>query len=50
MADAVETTWQDMEQEAADKLVRREGHDALPFGTIAAIILVAEGDIPLSRW
>ena len=29
MADAVEATWQDMEQEAADEFVRREPHDAL---------------------
>ena len=47
MADAVEATWQDMEQEAPDELVRREGHDALPLGTIAAIVLVAEGDAGL---
>jgi|SRR4249919_3796559 hypothetical protein len=42
MADAVEAMWQDMEQEAADELMRRERHDALPLGTIAAVILVAE--------
>jgi len=39
MADAVEATWQDMEQEAADELVRRERHHALPFRTIAAVVL-----------
>src|ERR1700710_2424774 len=44
MADAVKAAWQDMEQEAADELGRRECHDALPLGTIAAIVLVAEGD------
>ncbi len=44
MADAVEALWQDMEQEAADELVRRERHDALPLGTMAAVVLVAEGD------
>ena len=33
-----------MEQEAADELVRRERHDALPLGTIAAVVLVADGD------
>jgi hypothetical protein len=27
VADAVEAMWQDMEQEAADELVRRECHD-----------------------
>ena len=37
MADAVKATWQDMEQEAADELVRRERHDALPLGTITAV-------------
>ena len=44
MADAVKAAWQDMEQEAADELVRRERHDALPLGTITAVVLVAEGD------
>ena len=43
MPDAMEALWQDMEQEAADELVRRERHDALPLGTIAQIVLVAEG-------
>ena len=47
MTDAVEATWQDMEQEATDELVRRERHDALPLGTIAAVVLVAEGDASL---
>jgi hypothetical protein len=36
MPDAVEAMWQDMEQEAADELVRCERHDALPFRTIEA--------------
>jgi len=44
VADAVEPARQDVEQEPADKLVGAECHDALAFGTIAAIILVAEGD------
>src|SRR6202049_3855487 len=47
MADAVEATWQDMEQEAADELVRCERHHALPLRTIAAVVLVAEGDAGL---
>ena len=47
MPDAVKAAWQDMEQEAADELVRRERHDALPLGTIAAVVLVAEGDAGL---
>jgi hypothetical protein len=33
----VETVRQDMEQEAADELVRCERHDALPLRTIAAV-------------
>ena len=37
MADAVEAMWQDMEQEAANELVRRERHQALPLRTIAAV-------------
>jgi hypothetical protein len=44
MADAVEPAWQDVEQEAADELVGGEGHDLLPVGTGASIILVAERD------
>src|ERR1700679_2173421 len=47
MPNAVEATWQDMEQEAADELVRRERHDALPLWTIAAVVFVAEGDAGL---
>ena len=44
MPDAVESRWQDVEQEASDKLGGCQRHDALPFGTVAAIVLVAEGD------
>src|ERR1700722_18582376 len=47
VADAVEAMWQDMEKEAADELVRRERHDALPLRTIAAVVFVAEGDAGL---
>lgn len=47
MPDAVKAAWQDVEQEAADELVRRERHDALPFGTVATVVLVAEGDAGL---
>jgi hypothetical protein len=43
MADAVEATLQDMKQEAADELLLREGHDALPLRTIKAVVFVAEG-------
>jgi hypothetical protein len=44
MADAVEPAWQDMEQEAANELVCRKRHDLLPFGPVATIVLVTEGD------
>ena len=47
MPDAVKAAWQDVEQEAADELVRRERHDALPLGTVATVVLVAEGDAGL---
>jgi hypothetical protein len=47
MANAVEAMWQDMEQEAADELVRRERHDALSLRTIAAVVFAAEGDAGL---
>src|ERR1700756_3444722 len=47
MPDAVEAMWQDMEQEAADELVRRERQDALPLRTIAAVVFVAEADTGL---
>ncbi len=43
VADAMEATRQDMEQEAADELVGGEGHDLLPIGAVATVILVAEG-------
>jgi hypothetical protein len=44
VANAVEAMRQDMEQEAADELVRCERHDTLPLRTIAAVVFVAEGD------
>lgn len=44
MPDAVEAAWQDVEQEAADKLGRRERHDTLALGPVAAIVLVAQLD------
>src|ERR1700730_13077387 len=47
MPDAVKAAWQDVEQEAADELVRRDRHDALPLGTITTVVLVAEGDAGL---
>ena len=47
MADTVEALGQDMEQEAADELVRAERHDLLPGDAFAAIVFVAEGDAGL---
>jgi len=44
VADAMEAARQDMQEEAADELVRVERHDLLPFGTAPTIILVPEGD------
>ena len=47
MTDAVEAFRQNVEQEAADELVRAEPHDALAVCAIAAVILVAERDTML---
>jgi hypothetical protein len=44
MPDAVEAPWQDVSQEASDKLVRCQRHDPLPFGTITPVVLEPEGD------
>ncbi|GAB2208865.1 hypothetical protein ROS1_56830 [Roseibium sp. ROS1] len=44
VANVMEAARQDMEQEAADGLVGGERHDLLPVGTIAAVVLVREGD------
>src|ERR1700731_2055528 len=44
MANAVKTSWQDMDEEAADELVGREPHDLLPRVAIDAVILVLERD------
>jgi hypothetical protein len=38
MPDAVEAARQDMDQKAADELVRRQRHDLLAFGPVAAIV------------
>jgi len=40
----VEALGQDVKQEAADELVCRQRHHLLPVGTVAAIVLVVEGD------
>ena len=42
MADAVEPARQDVQQEPADELVRCQGHGAVPFGTVTAVVLEAE--------
>src|SRR5690606_21582690 len=47
VADTVEPTRQNMEQEAPDELVGAEGHDALTVGPVTTIILVAERDAAL---
>jgi hypothetical protein len=47
MTDAVEAVGENVEQEAADELVRAERHGALAVGAVAAIVLVAERDTGL---
>jgi len=47
VTDAVEALRQDVEQEAADKVAGGEGHDLLPVGAVATVVLVAEGDAGL---
>jgi len=47
VTDAMEALWKNVEQEAADELAGAERHDALAVRTIAAVILVAEGDTTL---
>ena len=47
MADAVEAMWQDMEQETADELVRRECSSRAVAPDDRAVVLVAEGDAGL---
>ena len=47
VTDAVEPAREQVKQEAANELVGVERHDLLPLGTIAAVVLVAEGDAGL---
>ncbi len=47
--DAVEAARQDMEQEAADKLIDGERHDLLPIGAVATVVFVAEGNAGFVR-
>lgn len=44
---AVEAARQDVDEKAADELVGGQGHNLLPVGTGAAVVLVAEGDAGL---
>ncbi len=44
VADAMEATRQNVDQEAADELVDGERHELLSFATFSAIILPLEGD------
>src|SRR5262249_4869526 len=44
MADAVETFWQDVHEEAANELVGMERHRLPAIGAIKPIVLPAEGD------
>src|SRR6201998_4887050 len=44
VADAVETFWQNVDQEAADELVGGERHPFVARTAVGAIVLVAEGD------
>lgn len=49
MPDAVEAARQDMHQEAADKLIRRQRDYLLAFGPVATVILVAERHTVLAK-
>ncbi len=50
VADAVEALGQNVEQEAADKLVCCQRHDLLPVRAVASIVLEAQGDaLPVER-
>ena len=46
MSDAMEAARQDVEEEAADELVSRQGHELLAIITFCAAILPLEGDAP----
>ena len=47
MADAMKALWQNVEQEAPDKLVGAECHCAVPRPPIAAVVFVLEGHAAL---
>ncbi len=42
MPDAVETVWQDVDQEPADELRRGQAEDLLPIATFDPVVLPAE--------
>ncbi len=44
MADAVEASWKNMEQEAADELVGEQRHDLRSISLVAPVVLIAECD------
>lgn len=44
VTDAMEATWEDVDQEAADELVGGEGHDLLPLAPLGAVVLPLEGE------
>ena len=47
VTDAMEALWQDVDEEAADKLTCCERHDFVARSAVATIILVVEGDAVL---
>src|SRR5437016_11224994 len=44
VADAVEASWQDVDEEATDELARGERHDLVAGAAVGSIVLVFEGD------
>lgn len=44
MADAMESFWKDVDQEAPDELMNIEDHDFVAFRPFSSIILPGEGD------
>lgn len=43
VADAVLTSWENMDQEPADERVRSVGHGFVPTGAVDAVVLDAKG-------
>jgi hypothetical protein len=46
VADAVESFWQDVDEEAADELIDAERHRGVSAGTFDPVVLDLEGDLP----